>query len=155
MQLRLHASGWKKRWPTTAARLLSMPWWSWILLWIALVALSLLFYAFLGFRLFRQAMATFKELGEAGSRLGPSGHRLSDPIPDLDPDTLAKDGPEAGRLTQSLPPGLAVFASPEQMRLEYHAGKAARQERRRARRVQPKADRGQPQRLRDIEFSKT
>lgn len=153
MQLRLHSSGSRKHWPTTTARLLSMPWWSWILLWIALVALSLLFYAFLGFRLFRQAMATLKELGEAGSRLGQPGHRSSDPISDLDPDAVAEGGSEAGGLTPSLPPGLAVFASPEQMRLEYHAGKAARQERRRARRVQRKADRGQPQRLRDIEFS--
>lgn len=132
-----------------------MPWWSWILLWIALVALSLLFYAFLGFRLFRQIMATFKELGEAGSRLGQPRSRSGNSFADLDPDAVAENGLEAGRLTQSLPPGLAVFASPEQMRLEYHAGKAARQERRRARRVQRKADRGQPQRLRDIEFSKT
>ena len=130
-----------------------MPWWSWILLWIALVALSLLFYAFLGFRLFRQIMATLKELGEAGSRLGESGSRSGSSFTDLDPDIGSKDGQDSGRLTQSLPPGLAVFASPEQMRLDYHAGKAARQERRRARRVQRKADRGQPQRLRDIEYS--
>ena len=130
-----------------------MPWWSWILLWIALVALSLLFYTFLGFRLFRQIMATLKELGEAGSRLGESGSRSGSSFTDLDPDIGSKDGQDSGRLTQSLPPGLAVFASPEQMRLDYHAGKAARQERRRARRVQRKADRGQPQRLRDIEFS--
>ncbi|WP_309108306.1 hypothetical protein [Arthrobacter sp.] len=130
-----------------------MPWWSWILLWIALVALSLLFYAFLGFRLFRQIMATLKELGEAGSRLGGPGSRPGSSFTDLDPDAGSGDGQYSGRLTQSLPPGLAVFASPEQMRHEYHAGKAARQERRRARRVQRKADRGQPQRLRDIEFS--
>ncbi|WP_461162901.1 hypothetical protein [Arthrobacter sp. R4-81] len=130
-----------------------MPWWSWILLWIALVALSLLFYAFLGFRIFRQIMATLKELGEAGSRLGESGNRSGSSFTDVDPDSTSDDGQDSGRLTQSLPPGLAVFASPEQVRLEYHAGKAARQERRRARRVQRKADRGQPQRLRDIEFS--
>lgn len=130
-----------------------MPWWSWILLWVALVALSLLFYAFLGFRLFRQIMATFKELGEAGSRFGQSGSRSGSSFGDLEPDANSDDGQDSGRLTQSLPPGLAVFASPEQMRLEYHAGKAARRERRRARRVQRKADRGQPQRLRDIEFS--
>ena len=130
-----------------------MPWWSWILLWIALVALSLLFYAFLGFRLFRQIMATFRELGEAGSRLGRSGNRSGSSVAELDAEVVAKDEAESGRLTQSLPPGLAVFASPEQMRVEYHEGKATRQERRRARRVQRKADRGQPQRLRDIEFS--
>ncbi|MGX9900878.1 hypothetical protein ACW0JT_15225 [Arthrobacter sp. SA17] len=130
-----------------------MPWWSWILLWVALVALSLLFYAFLGFRLFRQIMATLKELGEAGSRLGQSGSRSGSSLTDLEPDAGSEDGQDPGRLRQSLPPGLAVFASPEQTRLEYHAGKASRQESRRARRVQRKADRGQPQRLRDIEFS--
>lgn len=130
-----------------------MPWWSWILLWIALVALSLLFYAFLGFRLFRQIMATLKELGEAGSRLGESGSRSGSSFADPNPDAGSEDVQDSGRLTQSLPPGLAVFASPELMRLEYHEGKAARQERRRVRRVQRKADRGQTQRLRDIEFS--
>jgi hypothetical protein len=126
-----------------------MPWWFWILLWIALVALSLLFYAFLGFRLFRQIMATLKELGDAGSRLSPSGSSFAD----LDPEISTVENPGAGTIVQTMPGGLAVFASPEQMRVEYHSGKASRQEARRMRRVQRKADRGQPQRLRDIEFS--
>ena len=56
-------AGSTRPWPATAARLLSMPWWSWILIWIALVALSLLFYVLLGIRLFRQFMATMKDLG--------------------------------------------------------------------------------------------
>ena len=50
-------------------------------------------------------------------------------------------------------PGSAVFASPVQMGHDYRASKSARQEARRKRRVQRKLDRGQPQRLRDIEFS--
>ena len=45
-----------------------MPWWSWIVIWIALVALSLLFFVVLGARLFRQFMATVKELEAAGER---------------------------------------------------------------------------------------
>ena len=63
-------TGSKRPWPSTPARLLSMPWWSWILIWIALIALSLLFFVLMGVRLFRQFMATVKELGAAGDKLG-------------------------------------------------------------------------------------
>ena len=127
-----------------------MPWWSWILLWIALVALSLLFYAFLGFRLFRQIVVTFKELGEAGARLGQF-----DPSRPGSQDQGPKDQTDAGAGMQIRAPGAAVFASPEQMTHEYHAAKISRREARRQRRVRRKASRGQPQALRDIDFSKT
>ena len=123
------------------ARLFSMPWWSWIVIWIALVALSLLFFVVLGARLFRQFMTTMEELGQAGDRFG----HLPSPAPDHGP---AEPGAPA------LPvPGSAVFAPPASVRHEYHAGKAAREEARRLRRVQRKTDRGQRQRLHDIEFS--
>ena len=60
-------------------RLISMPWWSWIVIWIALVALSLLFFGVLGLRLFRQATTTLAELGEAADRFSTpafaGGHR--------------------------------------------------------------------------------
>jgi len=46
-----------------------MPWWSWILIWIALIALSLLFYVLLGIRLYRQFMAVMKDLGAAGEKV--------------------------------------------------------------------------------------
>ena len=136
-------NGSARHWPATAARLLSMPWWSWILIWIALVAVSLLFYVLLGIRLFRQFMATMKDLGAAGERFGAPLADITDPAPQ--PGTA----PEGQRAV----PGSAVFASPMQMRHDYLTSKSSRREERRRRRVQRKADRGQPQALRDIEFS--
>ena len=129
-----------------------MPWWSWIVIWIALVALSLLFFGVLGLRLFRQATTTLTELGEAADRFStlpsPAG-----------PGTVSAAGRQRPApvtrtaRTQSLRPvpGDAVFASPARMRHDYHASKFARQNARRLRRIQRKKDRGQPQALRDIE----
>ena len=113
------------------------------MIWIALVALSLLFFVVLGARLFRKFMATAKELGEAGERFStfPSAAAHS---------ADSGDGPGAEPPAE---PGSAVFASPVQMGHDYRAAKAARQEARRRRRVQRKRDRGQPQRLHDIELS--
>lgn len=113
-----------------------MPWWSWILIWIALVALSLLFYVLLGIRLYRQVMAVLKDLGAAGAKLGH-----------LAPAVAA----EAERPTHALP-GAAVFASPARMRHDYDASKSSRKENRRQRRVQRKYLRGQPQSLRDLDL---
>ena len=115
-----------------------MPWWFWILLWIALIALSLLLHVMLGFRLFRKFMATVRELGEAGKRFS-----------NISPTTETSD---VDGMFERSAPGSAVFASPEQMRHDYLTAKAFRQEVRRQRRVQRKAERGQPQSLHDIEF---
>ena len=118
-----------------------MPWWSWIVIWIALVALSLLLFVVLGVRLFRAFMATTRELGEAAERFSqfPSG---------------AGPGPGPAAAPGARPvPGSAVFASPVRMRHDYHAARISRQEARRLRRVRRKADRGQPQSLRDIYFT--
>ncbi|MGR0159899.1 hypothetical protein [Paenarthrobacter nitroguajacolicus] len=115
-----------------------MPWWFWILLWIALIALSLLFHLTLGYRLYRKFMSTVHELGAAGKR-------FSNVAPGQETSDL-----EA--LDASPEPGSAIFASPEQMRHDYLTAKAFRQEVRRQRRVQRKAERGQPQSLHDIEF---
>jgi hypothetical protein len=114
-----------------------MPWWSWILIWIALVALSLLFYVLLGIRLYRQGMAVLKDLGAAGSKLGHLGPAVA-------------TEPEHPAVPQ---PGSAVFASPARMRHDYDASKSSRKEDRRRRRVQRKTDRGQPQSLRDLDLS--
>ncbi|MCP8999170.1 hypothetical protein NFC73_05380 [Pseudarthrobacter sp. RMG13] len=117
-----------------------MPWWSWILIWIALIALSLLFYVLLGIRLYRQFMAVMKDLGAAGAKVGH-----------LVPATAVHDdGPQP---TGSVEPGAAVFASPARMRHDYDASKSSRREGRRQRRVQRKHDRGQPQSLRDLNLS--
>ncbi|MFJ5956290.1 hypothetical protein ACIQC5_10060 [Paenarthrobacter sp. NPDC092416] len=115
-----------------------MPWWFWILLWIALIALSLLFHGWLGVRLFRRFMATVRELGDAGKRFSTISPRNE--TSDVEP---AEVRPE---------PGSAIFASPDQMRHDYLTAKAFRQEVRRKKRVQRKAERGQPQSLHDIEF---
>jgi len=115
-----------------------MPWWSWILIWVALVALSLLLFVLLGIRLFRQFMATLKDLGAAGEKLGHLG-----PI-DLPPMDRDPGKPQ---------PGLAVFASPTVMRHDYEASKSSRREERRLKRVQRKTDRGQPQALGDLDFT--
>ncbi|GAA4035943.1 hypothetical protein GCM10023063_20810 [Arthrobacter methylotrophus] len=116
-----------------------MPWWSWILLWVALIAVSLLCYVLLGVRLFRNFMATVHELSAAGERFGHRAH-LPEPADD--------DGEASPKVF-----GAAVFASPEQMRHDYVTAKASRQEVRRQERVKRKAERGQPQSLRDIELS--
>lgn len=123
-----------------------MPWWSWIVIWIALVALSLLFFVVLGARLFRKFMATAKELGEAGERFStfPAAAAHS---------ADSSDGADGAGAEPPAEPGSAVFVSPVQMGHDYRAAKAARQEARRRRRVQRKRDRGQPQRLHDIELS--
>lgn len=108
-------------------------------MWVALIALSLLFYLLLGIRLFRQFMATARELGAAGERFG---HLAPPHVPEV-----------SDHSTPGKPAGWAVFASPEQMRHDYVTAKAARQEVRRQRRVKRKSERGQPQSLHDIEFS--
>ncbi|GAA2866390.1 hypothetical protein [Paenarthrobacter ilicis] len=116
-----------------------MPWWFWVLLWIALIALALLLHVTLGYRLFRKFMTTVRELGEAGQRFS-----TLPPAPDAAAVAEADDRPV---------PGSAVFASPDEIRHDYVTAKAMRQDVRRQRRIQRKADRGQPQSLRDIEFS--
>jgi hypothetical protein len=124
-----------------------MPWWSWILLWIALIALSLLFYGVLGVRLFRKFTTTARELGEAADRFS----RIPAPaVPGTEHATA--DAGTAEGMTPTPAPGAAVFASPARMRHDYDASKFARQEARRLRRIRRKRDRGQPQALRDIEL---
>jgi hypothetical protein len=117
-----------------------MPWWSWILMWIALVALSLLFYVLLGIRLYRQFMAVMKDLGAAGAK-----------VAHLAPAAAIVDG--GLQPSGSAQPGAAFFASPVQMRHDYDASKSSRREGRRQRRVQRRHDRGQPQLLRDLNLS--
>jgi hypothetical protein len=135
-----------------------MPWWSWIVIWIALVALSLLFFVVLGIRLFRQFMTTARELGEAAERFSrfpsaPADSDAADP-PGVSPGGLDSGGLDPGAASGGRPfPGSAVFASPTRMRQDYRAAKISRQGARRLRRVQRKTDRGQPQSLRDIDFS--
>ncbi|MCX6500764.1 MAG: hypothetical protein NTU93_18525 [Arthrobacter sp.] len=131
-----------------------MPWWSWIVIWIALIALSLLFIGVLGLRLFRQFMATAKELGEAGDRFSTfASGPLTSGSAVVHVGAVGSDGDGGGHgLAALAAPGSAVFAPPAVMRHDYDASKTARQEARRLRRIQRKTERGQPQALRDIDL---
>ncbi|MET3812177.1 hypothetical protein [Arthrobacter sp. UYEF3] len=140
-----------------------MPWWSWIIIWIALIALSLLFIGVLGVRLFRQFMATTRELGEAGDRFSTFGSApLTSGSAVVHVATVGSDGDSGGLRDSGLrdgrghrplaAPGSSVFAPPVVMRHFYDASKTARQEARRSRRIRRKTERGQPQALRDIDL---
>ncbi|MDJ0356777.1 hypothetical protein [Paenarthrobacter sp. PH39-S1] len=116
-----------------------MPWWSWIVIWIALGALSLAYFLLLGIKVWRGFSSTVSAFHEAGTTL--SQHRRT-----------AEETSDGGQVPAARPsPGWAVFASPEQMKDDYTAAKAARQCERRRRRVARRAARGQLQSLRDIE----
>lgn len=117
-----------------------MPWWTWILIWIALIALSLLFYVLLGIRLYRQFVAAMKDLGAAGAKVAHLAPAEAAIVDFLQPPGSAQ-------------PGSAVFASPARMRHDYDASKSSRRDGRRQRRVQRRHDRGQPQLLRDLNLS--
>ncbi|MHA7269081.1 hypothetical protein [Arthrobacter sp. HLT1-20] len=117
-----------------------MPWWSWILLWIALIALSLLFMAFLGLKLWRQASATMRTFTDAGDERAAYWEQQ-----------LAKAAVEHVTEERTVVPGSAVFASPEKMKDDYLATKEERRFARLQRRVARRKERGQLQSLRDIE----
>jgi len=116
-----------------------MPWWSWILVWVALIALSLLFIFFLGLKLWRDASKTLRTLSDTQARLE---------------DYWALKAKEADELhvteERNTIPGSAVFATPEQMKDDYLAAKEERRFARLQRRVARKKERGQLQSLRDI-----
>jgi hypothetical protein len=113
-----------------------MEWWFWIVLWVALVALSLVFVGFLAFRIFRAFMKTLEEFETATARLDPA----------FGPAQLAE-----GENSTVFEP--AVFLDPAVARDRYAEGKAVRREARRARRVARRSARGQRQSLRDVRLS--
>lgn len=109
-----------------------MPWWFWILLWVALAATALLFYVFVGWRLVKSFMALMRQARQSADQLVPEGGFGSAELP-LHPQPL---------------PG--VFQDPTAARAHWEAGKAARREARRARRVERRLANGQPRALRDL-----
>ncbi|TDK28025.1 hypothetical protein E2F48_02680 [Arthrobacter crusticola] len=112
-----------------------MSWWMWLVLWIALVAVSALFLLAVGFRMFRKAMATLDEFGEASSLL------------DAAPPAHASG---AAVVEASGSPVPAVFAQPAQVRQANHEARLLRQGRRRERRIRRRAENRRPQLLRDL-----
>lgn len=102
-----------------------------------MLALSAAYILLLGIKVFRDFAATMRALDEAGDKFGAGLGRVQ-----AEP---ADSVPEAWRP--------AVFASPEQLRHDYEAGKEARKLERRRRRVARKAERGQPQSLKDLDLT--
>jgi hypothetical protein len=113
-----------------------MPWWSWIVLWVAVAALAALFVLYLGFRLYRGFLAVIEAMGDAGDALASVPGRPDDGY-------HATVGSGAARLP-------AVFRDPAEVRAERAEGKRWRALARAQRRVRRRASRGQPQLLRDL-----
>ncbi len=113
-----------------------MLWWMWIVLWVALVAVSVIFLVVVGFRVFRRGMRTLGEFGEAMDRLAVG-------VPTDDGAAV----PHAGVPGIPVP---AVFAAPAEVRAARDAARTRRSGDRRSRRVRKRSDRRQPQLLRDM-----
>ncbi len=113
-----------------------MMWWMWIVLWVAVVAVSVIFLGVVGFRVFRRIMRTLGEFGEAMGRF----------------DVNARDDDGAAAHPAALPgiPVPAVFSAPEDVGRARELARTRRTDDRRSRRVRKRVDRGQPQLLRDM-----
>ncbi|NOJ64522.1 MULTISPECIES: hypothetical protein [unclassified Arthrobacter] len=109
-----------------------MPWWTWIVIWVALLALTLLVLAALGYYLFRKVKALLKEVEHAGEVFDRST------TPAASPDEAVRE---------FVP---AVFRDPADVRDERAVGKALRVAKRRERRVHRRVNRSQPVSLRDL-----
>lgn len=121
-----------------------MPWWSWIVIWVALLALSLLYVVLLGIKLWRHVVRLGKEFSEASARMG---NRPGGPDGELPGRTAETPLPERE-------PGWAVSSDPALLAEEYRAGKRRRRIDRVRRRVARRRLRGQAQSLRDLELAK-
>lgn len=112
----------------------------WIVLWVALVAVSIIFLVAVGFRVFRRGMRTLGEFGEAMDRL------------EVNADTRHGDSADAVVRATGVP-GItvpAVFSAPADVRAAAELAKTHRQLDRRNRRVLTRARRAQPQLLQDM-----
>lgn len=116
-----------------------MPWWSWIVIWVALIALSLLYVVFLGLKVWRDARKTMRSVSSVGDSLSKYWDEKSQ---------IAKESHVT--IVSTNIPGSAVFATPEQMKDDYLASKEERRFARLQRRVARRKERGQLQSLRDI-----
>ncbi|ALE06004.1 hypothetical protein AL755_11840 [Arthrobacter sp. ERGS1:01] len=116
-----------------------MPWWSWILIWVALLALSLLFVVLLGLKLWRDAGKTMKTFTAVSDDLSAYWARREQSLAEAHVTEV-----------RTAVPGAAVFATPEQMKDDYVAAKDERRFARLQRRVARRKERGQLQSLRDI-----
>lgn len=111
-----------------------MPWWSWILIWSALVVAAAAFYALVGWRIFRKLMSVLREAQAAASALA-----LAPAVPA--PAAVPVKAPERE---------LGIFEDPILERARYEEGKEARRAGRRERRISRRLANGQPRALRDF-----
>ncbi|AMM32715.1 hypothetical protein SA2016_2043 [Sinomonas atrocyanea] len=114
-----------------------MPWWSWILIWVALVACTLVGLLLGGIYLFRKGMAVMRGAAEDLERVTAR-------------PPAAQTADDAGPAVVVRVPGSAVFADPERLREEYERGREQRRLARRDRRVARRRERGQMQSLSDL-----
>jgi flagellar biosynthesis/type III secretory pathway M-ring protein FliF/YscJ len=114
-----------------------VPWWSWILIWVALAACTLVVLLLGGIYLFRKGMAVARSAGEALEQVAKR-------------PTARGEAEDAAPVPDARTPGSAVFADPEQMRREYEEGREERRLARRDRRVARRRARGQMQSLADL-----
>ncbi|MHA7207962.1 hypothetical protein [Arthrobacter sp. MDT1-65] len=113
-----------------------MLWWMWIVLWVAVVAVSVIFLTVIGFRVFRRGMRTLGEFGEAMDR--------------LEVNVPADDGLAPHHAGVPGIPVPAVFSRPEDVRTARRLAQTRRADDRRSRRIVKRAGRGQPQLLQDM-----
>lgn len=114
-----------------------MPWWSWIVIWVALAIAALLYLGALGYWLFRRFLAATDDLQVAMDRLSVA------------PSAAVGDG-TADTVDTTTERDLGIFTDPIEARRHYDATRQARRDARRRRRMARKVERGQPQSLRDL-----
>lgn len=117
-----------------------MPWWFWMLLWVVIILASLLLYAWLGWRLFRQGRALVRDASTQMARFSQVADELRASTSTFDTEkfqseALAKSG---------------IYVPFIQAQTAYVEGKQQRREKRRLARIQRKLTRNQPQSLRDL-----
>ena len=125
-----------------------MPWWSWVLIWVALAACTLVVLLLGGIYLFRKGAALMRGAGEALDRVAGRPMAVERVLDDSAHD--AASAPHTPRPAAARVPGSAVFADPAQMRREYEEGHERRRLARRDRRVARRRERGQMQSLSDL-----
>ena len=111
-----------------------MPWWSWIVIWIALAALAALFLAYIGYRLFKLVTAVYREFSRASDAIAAGMATGEGALPEH-PAPLHVS---------------AAFRDPAAVRAENGLLRETRLTARRQRRIRRRATRGQPQMLGDL-----
>ena len=113
-----------------------MPWWFWVLLWTALVAVSAAVLLLLAWRTAARFFAALKEIGILGEDMGDRWEQGSQEI--------------AQTIRRAPVPGVLVPV--RQAREDYLRGRSTRQKRKVAQRIARRDRLGQPQRIGDLRY---